>query len=194
MQRVARDRTNEPTKRTPMPAPRLSYDDSCRRLQEQYLEPGTIPPLPDHLPRPGDPDPLGVSFFRTVVGDGDDLGNLTLPRTFFGRSEINDASFRNTDLTESNLCWNDFIDVDFTDATLARSDARASLFRRVTFTRADLRGVDMRRSSFEECVFDGALLEGAILTHAQGSGLRLSAGQRSEIAWTTDEGPEPDGG
>src|SRR6267378_5141446 len=128
----------------PMPNQRLSYEESCRRLQKDYLGEGVIPPLPDHLPRSGDEEPLGVSFFRTFIGEGDDLSNLFLPHTFFGRSEVNDATFRNTDFTESNLCWNDFVDVDFTDATLADSDIRASLFQRVRFVRTDLRCADLR--------------------------------------------------
>lgn len=111
-----------------------------------------------------DPEPLGVNFFRTFVGEGDDLSNLTLPRTFFRKSEVNDASFQSTDLTESNLCWNDFTDVDFTDAVLARSDLRTSLFNRVKFVRTDLRGADLRLSTFEDCDFDGALTTGAIFT------------------------------
>lgn len=173
---------------------RLSYVDSCRRLQPTYLSPGDIPPMPDHVPQHDDPEPLGVSFFRTFVGDGDDLGNLTLPRTFFNRSEVNHVSFKNTDLSESNLCWNDFIDVDFADAILTGSDLRASIFQRVKFVCSDLRGSDMRRSSFEECIFDGALMEGAILTYEQGRHIELSNEQREGIEWTHDDGPEPGGG
>jgi uncharacterized protein YjbI with pentapeptide repeats len=173
---------------------RLSYEDSVGRLQQDYIDPGAIPPLPVRMPRHDDPEPLGVSFFRTFVGEGDDLSNLTLPRTFFGRSEINDASFQNTDFTESCLCWNDFVDVDFTDAVLVRSDLRASVFNRVRFVRTDLRGVDMRRSSFEDCVFDAALMEGAILTREQVSSLNLTNEQRAQIVSTDDEGPEPGGG
>jgi uncharacterized protein YjbI with pentapeptide repeats len=62
-----------------------------------------------------------------------DFSDLTLPRTFFGRSELDGTAFRNTDLTESNLCWNDFNGV----------------------------GADLRRSSFTGCIFEGALLKGA---------------------------------
>jgi len=68
-----------------------------------------------------------VEFFRTRVSD-DKFENLTLPRTFFGRSEIRDMSFRGTDLSESTLCWNDFIAVDFSDCDLSNGDLRASLF------------------------------------------------------------------
>lgn len=97
-----------------MTQPRMSYEDSCRRLQRNYLEPGSIPPIPHNVPQYDDAEPLGVSFFRTFVGEGDDLSNLPLPRTFFGRAEINQATFCNTDFTESNLSWNDFLEVDFT--------------------------------------------------------------------------------
>lgn len=30
---------------------RISYEDSCLKLQENYLEVGVTPPIPDHLPR-----------------------------------------------------------------------------------------------------------------------------------------------
>ncbi len=173
---------------------RLTYEDSCRRLQPEYLDPGNIPPLPDHLPKYDDPEPLGVNFFPTFVGEGADLSNLTLCRTFFGRSEINNASFQNTDLTESNLSWNDLVDVDFTDSVLTHCDLRASSFYRVEFVHANLQGADLRRSSFESCDFDGALMEGAILTYKQGLMLKLSPEQRAYTSWTDDDGLEPGGG
>jgi uncharacterized protein YjbI with pentapeptide repeats len=176
---------------------RLSYSDSIRRIRQLglgFLEPGQEVPMPDHVPQPEDEEPLGLSFFRTFVGEGAELSNLTIPRTFFGRSEISNASFRNTDLSESNLRWNDFIDVDFTGATLARADFRASIYTRVNFTRADLRGADMRRADFEECIFDGAAMEGTVLTRKQGSRLSLSSAQKAAIAWCDAHGPEPSGG
>ena len=171
---------------------RLSYEESCAKLWGRFLDPGEVPPLPDHMPGPDDPGPLGVSFFRTMVGDGEDLADLTLPRTFFHRSEISDVSFRNTDLTESNLCWNDFIDVDFSEAVLAYADMRASVFEGVDFTGADLRGADMRRSEFTDCSFRDAQLEEAVLTHEQGETMELDDDQREAVAWTDDPGPEPD--
>jgi len=178
-----------------MTSPRLGYDDSIRRLRELgFLGEDEQPRMPDHVPQPEDDEPLGLSFFRTFVGEGADLSNLTIPRTFFGRSEISDASFANTDLSESNLRWNDFIDVDFADATLARADFRASVYTRVNFTRADLRAADLRRADFEECVFDGALMDGAVLTRNRASGLSLSGAQKAVIAWCNDDGPEPSGG
>jgi uncharacterized protein YjbI with pentapeptide repeats len=178
-----------------MIAPRPAYEDSCRFLQQHgYLDAGEFPPLPDHVPQYDDSEPLGVSFFRTMVSDEVSLDNLTLPRTFFGRSEVNKASFRNTDLTESNLCWNDFLGVDFTGAVLAKADMRSSLFTDVRFTRADLRGADMRRSSFDRCVFDGAMMNGALLTNDQANMLSLTPEQRQAIDWRNDPGDEPGGG
>ncbi len=144
---------------------RHNYDASIRRLQELgVLGTDENPPMPDHVPQPEDDEPLGLSFFRTFLGEDADLSNLTLPRTFFGRSEISDVSFRNTDLTESNLRWNDFINVDFTDAVLAKCDFRASLYNNVKFVRTDLRGADMRRADYEDCTFDSAAMDGVLLT------------------------------
>ena len=174
-------------------ATRQSYDASCTRLQQDYLDEGDVPPIPDRVPQYDDEEPLGVNFFRTEIVE-DDLSNLTLPRTFFGRSEINNVSFHNTDLSESNLCWNDFIRVDFSSAILARSDLRASVFSSTSFEAADLRGSDLRQSTFSECTFTGALMAGAILTVSQGSTLSLSDQQREQIAWTDTDGAEPGGG
>lgn len=177
-----------------MPGARLSYEESCRRLQKDYLGEGVFPPMPNHLPGPNDGEPLGVSFFRTFVGEGDDLSNLTLPHTFCGRSEINDACFRNTDFTESNFRWNDFVDVDFSEAILSGSDMRASIFHRVRFDKADLRLADLRQSTFEKCSFQCARMEGTILTRKQGATILLSEDQRAEIAWADDDGDEPEEG
>lgn len=174
---------------------RQNYDDSIRRLQELgVLGPGENPPMPDHVPQPEDNEPLGLSFFRTFLGEDADLSNLTLPRTFFGRSEISDVSFRNTDLTESNLRWNDFINVDFTDAVLAKSDFRASLYNNVKFVRTDLRGADMRRADYEDCTFDYAVMDGVLLTRFQAANMNLNDSQIAVIAWADDDGPEPSGG
>jgi uncharacterized protein YjbI with pentapeptide repeats len=150
------------------------------------------PPIPQRKPRYDDDETLGITFFRTRVTD--DLSGLTLPRTFFGRSEISGTSFRSTDLRESRLCWNDFIDVDFSEAILSDTDLRASLFERVSFAKADLALADLRQCTFTNCIFDGALMKGTILTRRQGKTLSLSASQLSEISWTDDEGEEPGGG
>jgi uncharacterized protein YjbI with pentapeptide repeats len=173
---------------------RLPYADSIRRLQELgLLGRDENPPMPDHVPQPEDEKPLGLTFYKTFVADAD-LSTLSLPRTFFGRSEIRNVSLRNTDLTESNLRWNDFIEVDFSEATLARAELRASIYTRVNFTRTELRGADMRRSDFPECVFDGAVMDRAILTREQGEQLTLSDVQRATIDWRDADGPEPSGG
>ncbi len=192
-------------------AARLSYEESCKFLQRHhYLDEGAIPPMPDRRPDIYGGD--GVRFFRTWVGVGrpyglapsrpeDDvevaehaLANLTLPRTFFGRSEISDISFNNTDLSESTLCWNDFIEVDFTDADLSESDLRASIFRQAVFVRANLRSADLRLSTFNECDFTAADMAGAKLTQKRGEEIQLSDEQRKVIDWQENDGDEPLGG
>jgi BTB/POZ domain-containing protein KCTD9 len=171
---------------------RFSYLESCLQLQALSLLDGGQPPrLRDRMPRYDDGEPWGVSFFRTKVTD-DSLANLTLPRTYFGRSEISRVSFRNTDFTESSLCWNDFVDVDFSATTLAQCDLRSSQFDRVKFIGADLRVADMRRSWFNACIFDDAIMDGAVLTRAQASRMAISETQRAAIDWRDEDGPEPD--
>lgn len=172
---------------------RKNYEASCLLLQQDYLEAGDVPPIPEHLPQYDDREPLGVNFFRTSI-DGDNLSNLTLPRTFFCRSEIKNVSFQGTDLSESNLCWNDFMGVNFSFSLLAGSDLRASLFSNTSFQTADLSGADLRQSRFVSCTFTGARMIGTILTVAQGTMLPLSDQQRAEIAWADQDGPEPGGG
>jgi uncharacterized protein YjbI with pentapeptide repeats len=172
---------------------RFPYLESCHQLQALSLfDCGEPPRMPDRMPRYDDVS-LGVNFFRTKVAD-EALSNLTLPRTYFGRSEISHVSFRNTDLTESNLCWNDFVDVDFSATTLARCDLRSSQFDRVKFIGADLRAVDMRRSRFNACIFDDAIMVGAVLTRAQASRMAISEAQKAAIDWRDEGGPEPGGG
>ena len=178
-----------------MSSARLSYDLSCGRLRELgLLGHDELAPMPTRLPRYDDVERLGVSIFRSRLSDALDLSDLSLPRTFFGRSEINSVSFRNSDLHESNLCWNDFLDVDFTRADLARSDMRSSLFKGVRFEAANLEDADLRRSSFVDCDFGGAAMKGAVLTHQQGATMTLSETQRHAIDWHDQDGPEPDGG
>jgi hypothetical protein len=187
---------------------RLSYEESCRLLQRlgypDVEADGVIPPIPDHRPQCDDEAPLGVSFFRTFVGqdieEGDedashrDLENLTLPRTFFGRSYIQHVSFKNTDLYESTMCWNDFTEVNFTDADLSGCDLRASIFSEVDFVRTNLRNADLRRSTFEACDFTDADMAGAKLTRKQGERIHLSVEQQKVIDWQDTDGDEPPGG
>ncbi len=180
--------------RTSMSSKRLSYLESCRHLQPTYIEPGQIPDMPPGRPSYDNEDPWGVSFFRTRVDGSIALSNLTLPRSFFGRSEINGASFENTDLSESTLCWNDFIDVNFSYAELVRADLRSSDFERCNFRMSNLREADLRRSSFRGCDFNDADMTGAIMTIEQGKKLTLSELQRTQVSWATSDGPEPSGG
>jgi uncharacterized protein YjbI with pentapeptide repeats len=173
---------------------RTPYEESCRELQRMgWLKAGPIPPLPARHPRYDDPEPLGVEFFRTRVAD-DKFENLTLTRTFFGRSEIRNMSFKGTDLSESTLCWNDFVWVNFSDCDLSRSDLRASRFDSVNFSGANLSKTDLRQSDFRDCDFSNANLQGAKLTRLQGSQLPLSPRQQQEVSWQKSDGEEPGGG
>jgi uncharacterized protein YjbI with pentapeptide repeats len=172
---------------------RLPYIASCQLLiRQQLLDGDEIPPLPERPPRYDD-EVLGVGFFRTQLADAN-LDGLTLPRTFFGRSEIRGVSFRDTDISESTANWNDFIDVDFSSADLSRADLRASVFERVNFSRASLRGADLRHATFTDCSFADADLTGAKLARESVSLLRLSPTQQSVIGWHADQGEEPGGG
>ena len=176
-------------------AVRLSYELSCARLRQLgLLDADDHPPLPDRLPQPGDDAPLGVSIFRTRLEDAVDFSDLTLPRTFFGRSEVNRVSFWNCDLHESNLCWNDFNGTDFTGADLVGSDMRSSIFERVLFVTTNLSGADLRRSSFIDCDFEQAAMKGVLLTRPQAATMYLSEPQRQDIDWRDESGPEPGGG
>jgi uncharacterized protein YjbI with pentapeptide repeats len=155
-------------------ANRLNYEESCCFLQKSgYLAEGAIPVMPLHRPEFGDDGPHGVGFYKTFIVEGG-FENLTLPRTFFGRSEVGPISFRNTDLSESTLCWNDFNEVDFTDAELRGCDFRASIFNAVKFIRANLYRADLRRSTFNACDFTGAIMRGAKLTREQAAGISFS--------------------
>ena len=174
-----------------MPIERLSYEESCERFRPDYLS--EKPPLPDRMPR-FDDEQMGLSFYRTFVGEGEDFSNLTIPRTFFGRSEIREVSFRNTDLSESCMCWNDFVGVDFAEADLSFADLRCSTFRRVRFNDASLKGADLRHASFEDCDFDGADLTDAVLSRSQKRLLALTPGQTAVVDWRWRSGPKPDGG
>ena len=73
-----------------MPQPRLNYDESIARLQELgALGPDERPPMPDHVPQPEDDEPLGLSFFRTFLGDGADLSDKPISENPFGHSSGN---------------------------------------------------------------------------------------------------------
>ncbi len=170
---------------------RRSYAESCDELVRLgLLDPGPAPPVPGHRPRHDDDEPLGVTFFRTLVSG--DLSSMTLPRTFFGRSEISNASFRNTDLTESTLCWCDFQQVDFTGACLRGCDLRAAKFNRVDFSQCDLEGADVRGSSFIACRLAGANVRGLVIAQDQVAPLGLVGAPGLDVR--PDAGEEPGGG
>ena len=95
-------------------------------------------------------------------------------------------SFAGTDLSESRMCWNDFVGCDFSGADLSGCDMRASKFEQCRFAGASLRGADLRRSSFEGCEFSTADLTGTIAEDSDAIGwLTDRAGGR---AWA-NEGP-----
>jgi uncharacterized protein YjbI with pentapeptide repeats len=181
-------------------APRRSLEETWKHLKKQrHQVPFTRdrkPFVPPRMPRYDD-DQLGFEFFRTGLEDSD-LSNLTVPRTYFGRSRLERVNFRNTDLSESSTCWNDFIDCDFSGANLARSDMRAATFSRCRFIGTDLSRTDLRRSAFEGCDFTGANVKGARGDYVYGDEFellgRLSEKQRKSMKWSEDPGPEPDGG
>jgi uncharacterized protein YjbI with pentapeptide repeats len=172
---------------------RKPYKESCAFLRdEQLLQSVALSVLPERAPR-HDEEHLGVSFFRTQLADAR-LEDLTLPRTFFGRSEIRGVSFRRTDLSQSTACWNDFVDVDFGEADLSGADLRASIFQRVSFRGALLRGADLRLATFRDCTFADADLTAAKLCRSFSWLFRLSSTQRRSVNWQISSGPEPEGG
>jgi uncharacterized protein YjbI with pentapeptide repeats len=130
------------------------------------IEEGEAPATPPTRRPQVDDDALGLQFFRTLVADVD-LSKLTMPGTFFGRSEIARCSFRDSDLRMSTMCWNDFVQVDFSDACLA--------------------DCDLRGSTFEGCRFANANLTRALLGHDQS--LDLSNAQRASVMWSDEEPP-----
>jgi hypothetical protein len=164
----------------------------------------------EKMPRDGKGKPLGMkrmpgctsdtggfSFFRTTL-EREDYSLCTLPRTFFGRSGFEEVNFRDTDLSESRMCWNDFTNCDFTKADLSGCDMRASVFDGCKFTGAILRGADLRMSSFAGCSFKRADLTRAAMdrgaaakSHAK---KHLSKAQIKTITWHDDPGDEPEGG
>jgi hypothetical protein len=150
------------------------------------------PLILDHMPNYDDEE-LGLQFFEEGLEEAE-FAHLTMQRTFFGHSKIERVSFRDTDLHESRLCWNDWLECDFKEADLTGADLRGSRYVACSFVRANLTGADLRRSGFEQCDFTDAKMQGTRLTVEQGERLPLTEAQRGEIAWTEDEGPEPPGG
>jgi uncharacterized protein YjbI with pentapeptide repeats len=108
------------------------------------------------------------------------------------------VSFRDTDLSESHMCWNDFTNCDFTKADLSGCDMRASVFDGCKFIGAILRGADLRMSKVAGCSFKGADLSGAAMDRESaaksGDEKHLSKAQIKSIIWHDDPGAEPEGG
>lgn len=172
---------------------RKPYSDSWEFLRDQQLLEGDVlPVLQERAPTSHD-EQLGVSFFRTRLSNAR-LEYLSLPQTFFERSEIRGISFRGTDLYESTACWNEFVDVDLREANLSGMDLRGFTFQRVDFRGAHLCGADLRRTSFTACTFAGADLTGAQLSRSLLWFFRLSSTQRRGVNWHNGPGPEPQGG
>jgi uncharacterized protein YjbI with pentapeptide repeats len=172
---------------------RLSYEESCAALQKRkMIGAGAIPALPDSQPRHDDAAGRGIRFVNTVLAHRR-LENLTLPRTFFGRSEIRRMSFKGSDLSGATANWNDFVQVNFSGADFSGSDLRACLFERVRFVGASLAGVDFRYCGFKRCDFKDADLTDAKLTRKAGAALRLTPEQQSVIDWQAEDGIEPEG-
>ena len=145
------------------------------------------------MPSYDDREPLGVSFFRCLHADAD-LSNLSLPRTFFGRSSLERVNFQNTDLSESRMCWNDFRDCDFSRADLTGCDMRASVFTNCRFTLALLCRAEMRGADFSHCVFSDADMAGAKLTYLERLALRLSPEQKAAVECCWRSARQPGGG
>jgi uncharacterized protein YjbI with pentapeptide repeats len=120
-----------------------------------------------------------------------DYSALSIPRTFFGKSLIEQASFENSDLSESVLCWNDFIDVNFSSASLQNADLRRSVFERCLFANADLRGADLRGSDFTDCGFAGAQFEGAVAERGADWLKALEPSQRAQLTEANSDGDDP---
>jgi uncharacterized protein YjbI with pentapeptide repeats len=179
--------------------PRRTLEETWRHLESQGEEmprdSDGRPFVPPQMPNYEDEE-LGFSFFGRG-GQVEDYSNLTLPRTYFGHSTLTRLSFANTDLSESRMCWNDFVGCDFSGADLSACDLRASVFKDCRFVGAAFRGADLRQAWFEDCDFTGADLTGAVAEDVSGDGCPqdfLTKEQQAAMVWSPDEGPEPPGG
>ncbi|MBS1997971.1 MAG: pentapeptide repeat-containing protein [Cyanobacteria bacterium SZAS LIN-2] len=112
------------------------------------------------------------------------------------------VTFKNSDLSQSRMCWNDFINCDFTEADLSGCDMRASNFENCNFTGANLTEADLRRSHITNCNFTGAILTEALALpaahreHRNGGSIEplLTAEQSATVGWIDLAGEEPPGG
>jgi BTB/POZ domain-containing protein KCTD9 len=172
--------------------PRLTYEETCQELlADGFVD--EMPSLPPRMPHRYDNESFSFSLYKGGLEECE-LANLSLPRTFFGRSLLERCNFSNTDWSESRMCWNSFEDVDFSHSDLVSCDLRASLFKIVRFCNSNLTDADLRRSSFERCDFTGACLQGTKITHTQASELSLTDEQCQQVRWYKSPGREPAGG
>jgi len=141
----------------------------------------------------GDDDDEYVSesldYFRTACW-GRHWNCLTLPRSYFAKTDLERCSFRNTDLSGSRIVVNDIVDCDFREADLTGA-CLASLFVECDFSAATLNGADLRRSTFIDCTFAGASMQGTKLLQEDREALPLSSLQFVDVEWSDDSGPEP---
>lgn len=190
---------------------RLGFRESCQLLLSEGEALGNLAlfgdwdgkseiAFPKTTPHPEDEEPVGVRFFHMNFGSVDPdeeemlLEQLSLPRTFINRCEINGVSFQNTDLSESFICWNDLLNVNLANVDLHNSDMRSNYFRNVTFKESNLTNADLRRATFENCDFANAIMTDCKLDLVYVSFLDLSPEQRKQIDWCSDPGEEPPGG
>lgn len=178
---------------------RKSLEDTWNFLESQgktaprHLD-GT--PLIHEMMPNFDDEELRLSYFSYRLENANN-GDLTMPRTFFGRSGFIRVRFANSDLSQSRMCWNDFEECDFSSTDLSGCDMRASKFINCSFIGANLANADLRRSFFKECDFTDADLTNAIVEDEDAEGCVqdwLAKEQCDQIAWADDEGPEPPGG
>ena len=172
---------------------RLTYEESCRALQRLgHLQEGAIPPLPDHRPRYDDEGPLGVNFFRTSVRDGD-IENMTLPRTFFGRSDIGPLSFK-TRIVRIYAVLERFQQGGLHGCQSLQKRPPCLAVLQGAFRQNRSPKCRLRQLTFAECDFTDAEMRGARLTHRQGRVIVLSTQQREAIDWQESDGSPPGGG
>ncbi|HEY9713800.1 MAG TPA: pentapeptide repeat-containing protein [Chroococcales cyanobacterium] len=175
---------------------RKSIPETWSDLQERGIpmpfDSNGNPFVPIKMPR-FDDEELGFQFFKEFA-EHLNLDNLSLPKTYVGRSELKLITFINTDLSSSSMCWNDFIACDFSDADLSNSDLRFAIFAGCKFDGAHLSGTDLRGSTFVTCSFGGATMNNATVETDNALRADLSEDQIKAITWAPDAGPEPDGG
>jgi uncharacterized protein YjbI with pentapeptide repeats len=150
--------------------------------------------FPDHHAGIGRPDDLtDITFFRKGYRGGD-FSDLTIPRRYMNRTSFEGVLFINTDLNQSFMCWNDFIDCDFTDADLTCCDMRSSIYRNCKFIRCKLIGANLQRSTFTGSDFTDADLTGVSVDDHSFDTLDLTEEQSQQIGDWEWIGLMPKGG